>query len=58
MSIIYKQNMRAKWHHALKLLVHVRPYIKGLFSYVEGKRKKEKEKRIKEQSKLTNSWKE
>ena len=38
--------MRAKWCNALKILVHVRPYIKGLFSYVKGE---EKEKRIKEQ---------
>ena len=29
MSIICKQSMTDKWHHALKLLVHVRPYIKG-----------------------------
>ena len=42
MSIICKQSMTDKWHHALKLLVHVRPYIKGLFSYVKGEGGKEK----------------
>ena len=45
MTIICKQSMKDKLHHALKLLVHVRPYIKGLFSYVKrgGKKRQKRE---------------
>ena len=34
--------MRAKWCNALKILVHVRPYKKGLFSYVKKGGRREK----------------